>query len=268
MFLKFCIMGDPVAHSKSPWIHQQFAQQFLLNLDYGRIKPEAGKFIEAVEQFRLDGGNGFNITQPFKQQAFQLAHATSERAAIAKAVNTILFMPDGKIFGDNTDGAGFIQDITRNHHYSLFQKKILMIGAGGAIRGILQPLLSQNPDVVIIANRTLENARQLANEFSEYGNIRASDFEDLKNLKIDMLIDGSPSDAKIQLPSLSFSAESFYYDLKYENAFSLLCTERKCKVAKRANGFGMLVEQAAESFYLWTQQKPDTKPVLNSQKIS
>lgn len=261
---KLCVMGNPIQHSKSPWIHQQFARQLNLEIDYSAREPERDDFAIALDKFKQDYGHGLNVTLPFKQEAFQLATKTSERAAIAQAVNTILFAEDGNIYGDNTDGVGFINDITNNLAYSLTEKTILVLGSGGAVRGILQPLLSQQPAQLIIANRTFSSAEQLANEFSNYGNIQASTFADLGKLKLDVIIDGTAAHGQTNLPaSLTFSAKSLAYTLNYgSRAKAFLQWAQSKNISQIENGLGMLVEQAAESFHLWTGQRPETQTII------
>lgn len=261
-------MGNPIEHSKSPWIHHQFAATLKLSVNYIRIKPELDKFKPTVDQFKKDGGYGFNITLPFKQEAYQLVTEKSPRAAIAKSVNTILFKPDGTLFGDNTDGIGLINDITKNMGFSLANKTILIAGAGGAARGILEPILSQSPAKVIIANRTVKNAQQLATEFQTYGNVIGCGFDDLENLKVDVIIDSTGFGSHLPFPkSLSLSENSLCYDLKYSNNPTPFMTWAKEKGGKTiTDGLGMLVEQAAEAFYLWTGKKPETQPVIKLAK--
>lgn len=261
---KLCVMGNPIQHSQSPWIHQQFAQQFGLALSYIKIEPEIHAFRKEIEQFKQDGGYGLNITSPFKPEAYLLASEHSKRAKIAKSVNTILFKADNTVFGDNTDGLGLLNDITKNLGFSLENKQILILGAGGAVRGILHPILSQSPSRVILANRTTENAQQLASEFKSYGVVSGCGFGDLEHLKVDVVIDGTGFHSKLFLPeTLTLSEESLCYDLKYSNKPTSLinwAAQKGCH--RRFDGLGMLVEQAAEAFYLWTGKKPDTQSVI------
>ena len=268
MYFKLCVMGNPIEHSKSPWIHDQFAKQFKLPVSYTRVKPEIDKFLLTVDQFKKDKGHGFNVTLPFKQEAYKAATEKSARAEVAKSVNTIMFKSDGTLFGDNTDGVGLLNDITKNLSYSLAKKTILVVGAGGAVRGILQPLLSQSPAKLIIANRTLKNAQQLAAEFKSYGDVTGCGFEDLKNLKVDVIIDGTGFNSHLPFPeTLSLSEDSLCYDLKYSNTPTQFMTWAKVKGSKlTADGLGMLVEQAAEAFHVWTGKKPDTQPVIKLAK--
>lgn len=262
---KLCVIGNPVEHSLSPQIHQQFAKQFGLNIRYTKMQPEIDAFAQTVIAFRQAGGYGCNITIPFKQEAYQLATQTSKRAFIAKAVNTFLLHADGTIYGDNTDGLGLVNDIKNNLHYSLTGRTILILGAGGAVRGILHPILLESPARVIIANRTVEKAQQLAKTFVEYGEITGCGFDDLKNTRVDVVIDGTGFHSAPQLPErLDLSENSLCYDLKYgktSNLFMRWAHKKNCQHI--AEGLGMLVEQAAEAFFIWTGKRPNTFPVLS-----
>ncbi len=268
MYYKLCVMGNPIEHSKSPWIHAQFSKQFNLAIDYTRIQPEMNSFMTAVNQFKEEKGHGFNVTLPFKQEAYKISSETSQRALLAKSVNTILCNSDGTLFGDNTDGIGLLNDITKNLTYSLHHKTMLMIGAGGAARGILEPLLSQSPNKLIIANRTIKNAQQLALEFKSYGNITGCGFEDIADLEVDVMIDATGFDSMLSFPdTLTLSKNNLCYDLKYSNTPTKFMLWAKTKGGNRiTDGLGMLVEQAAEAFYLWTGKKPDTKSVITLAK--
>ena len=239
-----CIFGNPVKHSISPEIHKQFAKQAGIEISYVKIEPLLDQFENAVRTFQQSGGIGASITSPFKERAFALCDTVTERASIAKSVNTFLFQA-GKIIGDNTDGVGLIRDITKNLHYSLQDKKIIILGAGGAVRGILQPLLNQKPAKIIIANRTLEKAKKMAGEFS----VEWTDT--LGNQIADVVIDCLPFNTNITLPnSFLFSENSLFYDLKYNQPMM----DNKATI--KANGHGMVLEQAAEAFFGWTGFRP------------
>ncbi|MHB1949407.1 MAG: shikimate dehydrogenase [Gammaproteobacteria bacterium] len=268
MHYKLCVMGNPIEHSISPWIHDQFATELKLSVSYTRIKPEIDKLSLAVEQFRKEHGYGFNVTLPFKQDVYKISTQRSDRAKIAKSINTIMFDSDGGIIGDNTDGLGLLNDITKNLKYSLATKTILIIGAGGAVRGILQPLLSQSPNKIIIVNRTVTKAEQLALEFASYGIVTGCGFDDLKNIRADVIIDGTGFNSQIPFPeTLSISEDSLSYDLKYSNKPTQFMIWANAKGSKlTVDGLGMLVEQAAEAFYIWTGQRPNTHPVIRLAK--
>ncbi|EKD55448.1 MAG: Shikimate 5-dehydrogenase [uncultured bacterium] len=268
MHYKLCLMGSLIDHSKSPWIHDQFAKQLKLDVSYIKVKPDVDKFLIAVEEFRKDKGYGFNVTLPFKQEAFKLMTEVSPRAAIAKSVNTVLFRPERALYGDNTDGIGLVNDITQNLNYPLSKKTILIIGAGGAVRGVLHPLLSQFPAKIIIVNRTFAHAQQLVTEFKSYDNVVASHFDDLKNVKVDVVLDGTGFNSPLPVPeSLSLSENSLCYDLKYSDNPTSFMKWAKTKASNIiVDGLGMLVAQAAEAFSLWTGQRPNTQSVIKLAK--
>ncbi len=264
MNFKLTVIGNPILHSKSPWIHSRFAAQFSgLNVEYSKTESPLDAFEQTVFSFRDSGGNGANVTMPFKEQTYHLCDELSERAQIAKAVNTLKFMDNGLIYGDNTDGIGFIRDVQKNHNYTLTGKKILLLGAGGATRGLLYPLLQTKPHSVVIVNRTLSKAQNLVTEFCQYGNISAKDFKDLK-AEFDVMIDCTRFDSwPLPMAKTIFQHCSLVYDLKYsDKATPILELAIHCGVKQCLDGFGMLVEQAAESFTLWTGFKPNTAIVL------
>ncbi len=265
---KLTLFGNPVLHSKSPWIHTRFAAQFSgLNVDYSKTESPLDAFPKTVFAFRDSGGNGANVTVPFKEQAYPLCDEHSERAQIAKAVNTLKFMPDGSIYADNTDGIGFIRDVQHNHDYVLTGKRILLLGAGGATRGLLYPLLQTKPHSVVIANRTLSKAQHVVTEFCQYGSISAKRFKDLK-AEFDVMIDCTSFDSwPLPIPKDIFQQCALVYDLKYsDKPTPILERAIHYGVKQCLDGFGMLVEQAAESFTLWTGFQPNTATVLEEYK--
>jgi shikimate dehydrogenase len=263
---RYVVMGNPVAHSMSPVIHKQFAHQFGHNIEYTALWVDTDGFAEAVEQFRAEGGKGFNITVPFKQDAFRLADNLSERAKLAGAVNTIRFEPDGKIFGDNTDGTGLVHDLTKNLGVHLRGKKILVLGAGGAVRGVLGPLFKQNPAVLAIANRTVSKAQELARAFAQFGKIEAGDYDDLVGKRFDVVINGTSASLQGEVPPLPvnlFANNAVAYDMMYgDKPTPFLEWAMLHGAATASDGLGMLVEQAAESYLLWRGVRPDTKLVI------
>lgn len=257
------IIGNPISHSKSPLIHKRFAEEFNLHVNYDRIEAALDQFKHAVVKFKEQGGNGMNITMPFKQEAFKLADQLTQRAEMAGAVNTFVFKKNGDILGDNTDGVGLVTDIVKNLNFKIAEKNILILGAGGAVRGILHPLLSESPKKIVIANRTIEKACKLAREFEKLGDVFGCGFEDLTDQEFDLVIDGTGFSSSLLLPNtLKLSANSLCYDLKYENDSAFLVWAREHGAEKSVNGIGMLVEQAAESFYLWTNKKPKTENLI------
>ncbi len=259
----YVVFGNPISHSKSPLIHAAFANQSGQDMVYAaRLAPLDG-FREAVLSFQAEGGRGANVTVPFKEQAFALAKARSERAEKAGAVNTLKFEPDG-MFGDNTDGAGLVRDLASNLGVDLAGKRILLMGAGGAARGVILPLLEQRPQTLFIANRTPDKAVILARDFA--GGQRpvfAGGYNDL-SAPFDIVINATAASLAGDLPPLPediFAEGALAYDMMYGKDTPFLAFAR-ARQAKTADGLGMLVEQAAESFYLWRGVRPDTGPVI------
>lgn len=262
---RYAVMGNPIAHSKSPQIHRQFATQTGQTLSYeAQLVPEDG-FSDAVSKFFSgDNGKGLNITVPFKQEAWRLADTLSERAEKAGAVNTLL-LKEGSLYGDNTDGAGLVRDLTHNQGVSLEGKKILLLGAGGAARGVMLPLLGQQPATLHIANRTVSRARALAEQFAAYGIIGTSGFDALSD-HFDIVINATAAGLNGEVPTLPdgiIGKHSTCYDMMYGSkptAFVNYCNQRNVRHA--VDGLGMLVEQAAESFRLWRGVMPVTQAVI------
>jgi len=263
---RYAVMGNPVSHSKSPRIHALFAQQFKHQIEYTAIQVDPGGFAQAVDQFKAAGGKGLNVTVPFKQEAYWLAENRSERANIAQAVNTLRFEGDGRLFGDNTDGAGLVYDLERNLQVPVRDKRILILGAGGAVRGVLQPLLHKNPQLIVIANRTVSKARDLASEFAQLGKIEACGFDELKGKHFDLVINGTAASLKGEVPPLPdnlFAKHALAYDMMYGEKSRPFLTWAELHGAERtADGLGMLVEQAAESYFIWRGVRPETRSVI------
>jgi shikimate dehydrogenase len=258
---RYAVIGNPVAHSKSPWIHAEFARQTHQDVDYGRIEAPLDGFIRTVDEFRAAGGRGANVTLPFKQQAYLFCNgAVSERARAAGVVNTLIF-DGGRIRGDNTDGVGLLRDLTTNLGYAVAGARILLMGAGGAAQGVLAPLLQARPARLVIANRTADKARALA---QRYGAGAGGSYDDLRGEQFDLLINATSAglaDAAPPLPAGVFAAAALGYDMVYGRDTPFLAAARAAGVDAR-DGTGMLVEQAAESFQLWRGLRPDTAPVL------
>jgi shikimate dehydrogenase len=208
---------------------------------------------------------------PFKQEAYRLADHLSERAKTAQAVNTLRFDPDGRLFGDNTDGAGLVHDLEKNIGVPLKDKRILVLGAGGAVRGVLQPLLHRHPALIIVANRTVPKARDLAEEFAHYGRIEASGFKELKGKHFDIVINGTAASLKGEIPPLPdnlFTTHALAYDMMYgEKSKPFLDWAAVHGAAQVVDGLGMLVEQAAESYLIWRGVRPETKPVIEKLRV-
>lgn len=262
---RYAVIGNPIAHSKSPIIHAEFARQTGEDISYTAILAPLDGFAATLNHFRAEGGKGLNITVPFKQEAFGLATTRTERATLAQAVNTIKFAND-TILGDNTDGAGLVRDIQENLQYPMQDKRILLMGAGGAARGVMLPILSQHPLSVTIANRTPEKAVALQQQFSAYGAVSGGDYDDLAGREFDLVINAtssSLSDALPPLPAGVFARHSLAYDMMYGKGLTpFLAFARAQGATQLADGLGMLVEQAAESFFVWRGVRPATQPVI------
>jgi shikimate dehydrogenase len=262
----YAVMGNPVAHSKSPLIHAAFARQTQQDLDYQAILVALDGFDAAVADFFRAGGKGLNITVPFKQAAWQLAEVLSDHARLAEAVNTLLIDAEGRLSGHNTDGPGLVRDITINHAGRLTNKRILVLGAGGATRGILQPLLEAQPAALVVANRTRSKAETLAGIFHDLGNISACGLDDLAGESFDWVINATAASLQGELPVLPdgvLRPGAWCYDLMYAKEPTVFCRwATGAGAAQVIDGLGMLVEQAAEAFQLWRGVRPDTRELL------
>ena len=268
---KYAVFGNPVAHSRSPQIHAAFAAQTGEAIEYRRILVPEGKFRETARQFLSSGGRGMNITVPCKEDAFAFADQLSPRARRAGAVNTLKVDDDATVLGDNTDGRGLLTDLTDNLRWLVTGQRILLLGAGGAARGVLEPLLAQAPKALVIANRTERKAQLLARSFSDLGNIRATDYADLvREQPFDLVINATSAGLSGKLPPLPDSiigGNSCCYDMLYGAKPSIFMDWAGHLGAKQlADGLGMLVEQAAESFFLWRGKRPHTKPVIEAMR--
>ena len=265
-------MGNPINHSKSPMIHTLFAEQTGQKLSYTAELVEIGQLKNAVAEFQKNNGKGLNITVPFKLDAFELATELSPRAQRAGAVNTLVLNGEDNYFGDTTDGVGLVNDLINNHQITLKNKNILIIGAGGAVRGVLEPILEQQPAELVIANRTVEKAVQLAGDFSSFGNIHGCGFEDLKNKRFDLIINGTSASLSGDLPPLPdniLKPRAAVYDMMYAAEATPFMTWGHQQGAQQClDGLGMLVEQAAESFTIWRNVRPDTAPVISTVRQS
>ncbi len=261
----YAVIGNPVEHSKSPLIHAAFARQTAQDLQYDRLLGDLDGFNADVERFFAAGGMGLNITVPFKEQAFRYADSLSERARSAGAVNTLL-RADKQIIGDNTDGAGLVRDLGCNHLFGFSGARILLLGAGGASRGVLRPLLDEGPAQLTIANRTVGKALQLAQEVQRPGVVSACGFDSLQGQQFDLIINGTAAGLSDQVPPIPddcLGVDGWTYDMMYASEpTSFVRWGHEHGAAKALDGLGMLVEQAAESFYLWRHVQPDTGPVI------
>lgn len=257
----YAVVGNPIDHSKSPKIHHAFAQQTKQDMLYKAQCIELGRFEHKVAKFFEHGGSGMNVTVPFKEDAFRFADTHTERALRAGAVNTLKKLEDGTILADNTDGVGLVRDLMVNHQVKLKDQRILIVGAGGAVRGILQPILEQAPAEVVIANRTVSKAEQLAADFSELGKISACSFAEVQG-SFDLIINGTSASLSGELPPLPvsiFQENSVTYDMMYGSGLTVFNQWAQDQgVKKTIDGLGMLVEQAAEAFMLWRGVRPQT----------
>jgi len=262
---RYAVMGNPIAHSKSPLIHTEFARQTGQSLLYSAELVDLGELPQAVAEFQARNGKGLNITVPFKQDAFALAHELSPRAQRAGAVNTLVLREENNYFGDTTDGAGLLNDLLINHQPNLTHKNILLLGAGGAVRGVIEPLLQQKPARLVIANRTAGKAVQLALDFSDLGTTHGGGFAELAGHKFDLIINGTSASLHAQLPPLPdklLAGNAVVYDMMYGIGDTPFMTWGAAQGAMCLDGLGMLVEQAAESFYIWRGVRPQTRSVI------
>ncbi|MDI1278322.1 shikimate dehydrogenase [Methylobacter sp.] len=270
---RYAVFGHPIRHSKSPHIHRLFAEQTGQALEYSAVEVPAELFQTAVAMFFAEGGKGLNCTVPLKELAWRYADRKTERAQLSKAVNTLALQPDGSLLGDNTDGIGLVTDLLANHAIVLSDIRILILGAGGASRGIIAPILEQSPQTLVIANRTVDKAVQLAAEFHDKGTITGCGYDALENRQFDLILNATSASLSGQLPPLPgglLAAGGNCYDLAYGNeptAFVRWGLENHA--VKSLDGLGMLVEQAAEAFFIWRGVRPQTRPVielLNSER--
>ncbi len=267
---RYGVFGNPIGHSKSPLIHRIFARQTGQDLSYEALLAPLEDFTGFARSFFVEGRGG-NVTVPFKEQAYYLADELTERARRAGAVNTLKKLDDGRLLGDNTDGAGLVRDLTANVGVDLAGKRILLLGAGGAVRGVLEPLLAEGPQSLIIANRTMEKAEQLAREFAHLGPVTASSFDWLGE-PVDLIINGTSASLAGELPpidpSLIQPGHTVCYDMMYgkqTTAFNRWAAEHAATGC--IDGLGMLVEQAAEAFYLWRGVRPNSMSVLAELRV-
>ncbi|MDR2614438.1 MAG: shikimate dehydrogenase [Candidatus Accumulibacter sp.] len=261
---KYGVFGNPIGHSKSPLIHAAFARQTGQDIVYRAILAPVDGFRGALEAFIAEGGKGANVTVPFKEEAYRLATRLTPRAEQANAVNTFIFREDG-IIGDNTDGVGLLRDITLGLDTPIRGKRLLLLGAGGAARGVLGPLLGKRPASLTIANRTAARARVLAERFAAAGPVEGGGYEALAGRQFDIVIDATSAslgDAMPALPPGLFAPGSLAYGMMYgQDDAPFHVFARKEGAGRVADGLGMLLEQAAESFFIWRGVRPDGAPV-------
>ncbi|MDQ2069706.1 shikimate dehydrogenase [Natronospira bacteriovora] len=262
---RYAVFGHPVSHSRSPAIHQHFAEQTGQSLVYEAIDPGAEGFTAGITNFFDKGGLGANVTVPFKEAAFALADECTERAARAGAVNTLKVLDDGRLLGENTDGAGLLRDLTHNLGVELGGASVLILGAGGASRGILGPLVDAGIGTLHVANRTVAKAEALAKRFPEMTAVTVSGLDRLPTRAFDLIINATPSSLQGQaltLPSGLLARDTLAYDLAYAEGGTPFTRWAEQRGVPGRDGWGMLVEQAAESFFLWRGVRPETAVLL------
>ena len=264
---RYAAIGNPISHSKSPQIHTAFARETGQDVHYGLIEGQVGRFDEAVDEFRRQGAKGLNITTPFKLDAFEYVDELSEGARAAGAVNCMKFEAD-RVLGQNFDGVGLVRDIVQNLGFPMTGRRVLLLGAGGAARGLVQPFLSQSPSQFVIVNRTLLKAQQLADMFSQLGRIEVSSYSDLNEAGFDIVVNATSASLRQEMPALSaaaFGPGCLAYELSYAKGLTpFLALARQTDAGKLADGVGMLVEQAAEAFAWWRGERPSTRQVIES----
>ncbi len=263
---RYAVVGFPVTHSRSPFIHERFAKQTSQDISYDRIDCEPASFARTVTAFFDAGGRGLNVTAPHKQAAFVLADTVGMRARIAGAVNTLSPSAEGGLVGDNTDGTGLLRDLLVNLGLTLAGSRILLLGAGGAARGIAAPLLGQAPAGLTVANRTFERAVELVETIAGFGNVRARPLDSLAGENFDLIVNATAAGLDDEALQLDVDATaSVCYDLTYAAQPTAFMRWARAAGARRVHdGWGMLVEQAAESFYLWRRVWPQTRPVIDA----
>lgn len=263
---RYIVIGNPVAHSLSPAIHGAFAQATGQALEYEKLLVPQGEFVSFARKFFDGGGRGANVTLPFKVDAFEWAEHRSERAKVAGAAN-FLMRRDGAIHADNTDGAGLVTDLMRNHGVRLDRASILILGAGGATRGIVAPLLAQGPERVVIANRTASRAEELVPRFRGAAEVEGVALDAIPRARYDLVLNATSTSTHgetLELPEHALPRGAFAYDLAYGAGARAFVERARAAGMRAADGLGMLVEQAAESFELWRGVRPETAPVLAS----
>jgi len=264
---RYVVAGNPVAHSRSPYIHAQFASQTAQDIRYTRLLVDLTAFPVAVREFFAAGGKGMNVTVPFKLEAFKLAELRSARAIQARAVNTLWLDADGRLNGDNTDGAGLVRDLQQNLQWPIHDGRILLLGAGGAARGVIGPLLAQQPRELVLANRTRNKAEALAQAFKGEIPVSTQDFDSLAG-RFDLIINATSASLSGAVPTLPqglLDAGTCCYDMAYaDKPTAFLAWASAAGAQHLADGLGMLIEQAAEAFFIWRGVRPATRPVIEA----
>ena len=268
---RYAVIGNPIGHSKSPLIHGTFAKSTGQDLKYVAIEGQLDAFADAVYAFRDDGGYGMNVTAPFKLQAFELATERRPRAQLAGAANAMKF-EDDRILADNFDGVGLVNDIQRNLGVALAGKRVLLLGAGGAVRGALLPFIAQKPATLVMANRTVEKAVALAREVATHGSVIGCGYRDVGDQRFDVVINATSASLRGELPPVApnvFGEDALAYELVYGKGLTpFLRLASNAGVKRLADGVGMLVEQAAEAFVWWRGVRPDTRPLIDKLTVT
>lgn len=265
---QYAVIGNPIQHSRSPEIHNRFAQQSNQDMVYDRILGEPGQFVQDVRTFFAQGGKGLNVTVPFKEEAWQLADELSDSADSAQAVNTLMLLPDGRLRGENTDGVGLVRDLSHNNGIQPEGLRILLLGAGGASRGVIRPLLKTEPAELTIANRTANKAKILIQQLANQGKVQGCGLDQLAGKQFDLVINATSAGLVGEVPRIPdgiVANGGCCYDMMYGiEPTAFVSWGRQQGAAKSLDGLGMLVEQAAESFYLWRGVRPHTSSVIQS----
>jgi shikimate dehydrogenase len=269
---QYAVIGNPIVQSKSPIIHSQFAKVTSQHLVYSKIEGQLGQggFKNSVDAFRAAGGCGMNVTAPFKLDAFAYATQASDRAKQAGAVNALKFEGD-EVFAENFDGIGLVRDIEKNLTRPLKNLRVLLLGAGGAARGAIMPILEKQPACLVIANRTLVKAQTLAEQYGAHHNMSACSFDALQNQTFDIVLNATSASLTAELPGIPtqvFTPNTLAYELAYGKGLTPFLQQAKAAgVTQLADGVGMLVEQAAEAFYWWRGVRPTTDEVIRELTI-
>jgi shikimate dehydrogenase len=268
---RYAVIGNPISHSKSPLIHGAFAEATGQDLEYGLIEGPLDGFAAAVRDFQRGGGRGLNVTTPFKLQAFEMADEKSEQAQLAGAANALKFEADGRILAENFDGIGLANDIVRNQGVPMTGKRVLVLGAGGAVRGLLLPFLAERPAELVIANRDPAKAAQLAQALAMHGRIRGGCYAEIGPGAFEIVCNATSASQRAELPPVPpevFASDGLAYELAYGKGLTpFLQLAQRAGVRRLADGVGMLVDQAAEAFVWWRGVRPETRALIDRMTI-
>lgn len=264
---RYAVLGNPIAHSRSPQIHTAFARQTAQDMTYGAILVEPGALEETIQTFQSQGGKGLNITLPYKHAAWQLVPQCSPRAQRARAINTVTMTEDGSLTGENTDGTGLVRDLLQNHGGQIAGQRVLLLGAGGAASGVMEALLAERPAILVIANRTPAKAADLAARHDSFGTVLGGGYELLEDRSFHLVINATASSLQGEVPPLPediLCPGGWLYDMVYSHEpTAFMQWGRRQGAARALDGLGMLLEQAAEAFFLWRGIRPRTAPLFS-----